>query len=102
MRSCGPDVTDLLHDDQPTACVGDLAFGYVGAFRHHVNVGFFLGASLPDPARLLRGSGRFMRHVRIEPAGALEEGALGALVRAAYADMRHLLTTRSSSASTRT
>ena len=50
MRACGTDVRELLHDGHPTACVGDAAFGYVNAFTAHVNVGFFLGAHLADPA----------------------------------------------------
>ena len=53
MRDCGDDVRELLHDGHPTACVGDAAFGYVNAFRCHVNVGFFRGAELPDPDGLL-------------------------------------------------
>ena len=52
MRSCGPDVAELLHDGHPTCCVDGIAFGYVNAFSAHVNVGFFLGATLDDPARL--------------------------------------------------
>ena len=31
MRKCGPDVCELMHDDQPTACIGDAAFAYVDA-----------------------------------------------------------------------
>ena len=49
MRGCGDDVREHLHDGHPTACIGDAAFAYVNAFRAHVNVGFFLGAILPDP-----------------------------------------------------
>ena len=30
-------------------------------FTSHVNVGFFHGAALPDPARLLQGNGKFCR-----------------------------------------
>ena len=44
---------------------GDTPFGYVNVFTSHVNVGFFQGASLPDPARLLQGNGKFMRHVKL-------------------------------------
>jgi hypothetical protein len=58
MRGCGPDVREVLHDDQPTACIGDAAFGYVDAFTAHVNVGFFGGAALADPAALLEGTGK--------------------------------------------
>ncbi len=36
MRGCGPNVTELLHDAHPTACVGDAAFGYVNVFTSHV------------------------------------------------------------------
>jgi fatty-acyl-CoA synthase len=35
-----------MHDGCPTACVGDAAFGYVGVFGAHANVGFFYGAEL--------------------------------------------------------
>jgi len=88
MRSCGEDVVELLHDGHPTACVGNLAFGYVNAFKDHVNVGFFLGASLPDPAGILEGTGRFMRHVKIRPDAPLDHSALRALIAAAYRDMK--------------
>ena len=88
MRECGDDVRELLHDDQPTACVGDAAFGYVAVFKAHVNVGFFRGAGLADPHGLLEGTGRFMRHVKLRPRGAGEATALTYLVAAAHADMQ--------------
>jgi hypothetical protein len=88
MRDCGPDVRELLHDGCPTACVGDAAFCYVNAFIAHVNVGFFQGASLADPAGLLEGSGKRMRHVKLCWAEPMNEAALGALIDAAYRDMR--------------
>lgn len=88
MRACGNDVRELLHDGQPTACVGDAAFGYVDAFTAHVNVGFFRGAELADPAGLLEGSGKFMRHVKLRPDRPVDSPALVALIEAAYADMR--------------
>ncbi|MFT3820672.1 MAG: GNAT family N-acetyltransferase [Rubrivivax sp.] len=88
MRGCGPDVTELLHDGQPTACVGDAAFGYVNAFTSHVNIGFFHGDALDDPAHLLQGSGKFMRHVKARPGALPDAAALQALVRAAHADIK--------------
>ena len=88
MRACGDDVRELLHDGHPTACVGDAAFGYVNAFSAHVNVGFFQGASLPDPAGLLQGAGRRMRHVKVRWGEPVDEAALAALITAAYEDMR--------------
>ncbi len=87
MRQCGGDVRELLHDGCPVACVGDAAFAYVDSFTAHVNVGFFHGAMLEDPAGLLTGSGKRMRHVRLTPGRAVNEAALGDLIAAAYQDI---------------
>jgi hypothetical protein len=88
MRGCGPDVRELLHDRHPVACVGDAAFAYVDAFSAHVNVGFFLGASLDDPAGLLTGTGKQMRHVKVRWAQPVDVAALSELIAVAYRDMR--------------
>lgn len=87
-RACGPEVRELLHDGHPTACVGDAAFGYVNAFTAHVNVGFFRGSELPDPANLLEGTGKRMRHVKLAPGRQVDDSALQALITSAYADMK--------------
>jgi hypothetical protein len=87
MQRCGADVRELVHDGFPTACVADAPFAYVAVFKNHVNVGFFHGASLPDPARLLEGTGKYMRHVKIKPNVDVDEPALQALVIAAYRDI---------------
>lgn len=91
MRECGDDVRELLHDGHPTVCVGGAAFGYVNAFKAHVNVGFFRGAELPDPESLLVGTGRFMRHVKLRPGEDLDARALRDLILAAYADIERRL-----------
>ena len=84
MRKCGDEVRELLHDGCPVACLGDVPFGYVNIFTSHVNVGFFQGAALPDPARLLQGTGKFMRHVKLRPGIATNDEALDRLIDAAY------------------
>jgi hypothetical protein len=88
MRGCGPDVRELVHDGCPVVVVDDAPFAYVDAFTAHVNVGFFQGASLPDPAGLLLGEGRSMRHVKLKPGLDVDRAALAALIDAAYADIR--------------
>ena len=88
MRKCGDEVREVLHDGCPVACLGDAPFGYVNVFTSHVNVGFFHGAALPDPDRLLEGSGRFMRHVKLRPGTATNDAALGRLIETAYADIK--------------
>ena len=88
MRQCGSDVRELMHDGCPTACVGDAAFGYVNAYTDHVNVGFFFGALLNDPAHLLEGTGKRGRHVKLWPGRDVDATALTQLVDTAYADIR--------------
>jgi hypothetical protein len=91
LRACGHDVRELLHDGHPTACVEDAAFAYVDALSAHVNVGFFQGAALDDPAGLLQGSGKRMRHVKLRWAQAVDKDAVQALISEAYLDMRSRL-----------
>ena len=88
MRQCGADVRELMHDGCPVACVEDVPFGYVNAFKEHVNVGFFNGASLADPAGLLEGTGKRMRHVKLRPGREPDLAALADIVAAAYSDVR--------------
>jgi len=88
MRNCGDEVREVLHDGCPTACLGDAAFACVNVFTSHVNVGFFQGASLPDPSGLLQGTGKFMRHVRLRPETETDSASLRRLIEAAYADVK--------------
>jgi hypothetical protein len=88
MRNCGDEVRELLHDGCPVACLGDVPFGYVNVFTSHMNVGFFHGAALPDPGRLLQGSGKYMRHVKLRRGTAVNAAALSRLIEAAYADIK--------------
>jgi hypothetical protein len=88
MRECGDEVRELMHDGCPVACLGDAPFGYVNAFTSHVNVGFFYGAELPDPAGLLEGSGKRMRHVKLKPGVPVNSAALSRLIDDAYSDIK--------------
>jgi hypothetical protein len=88
MRKCGDEVRELLHDGCPVACLGDVPFGYVNVFTSHVNVGFFRGAMLPDPARLLQGEGKRMRHVKLRPGTATNAPALSRLIETAFLDIK--------------
>ena len=88
MRGCGDEVRELVHDGCPVACFGDVPFGYVNVFTSHVNVGFFQGAGLADPAGLLQGTGKFMRHVKLRPGTAVDSAALHRLIETAYLDIK--------------
>ncbi len=88
LRACGFDVLEMMHDGCPVVCVKDVPFAYVNVFKAHANVGFFIGAELTDPARLLEGNGRRMRHVKVRPGAPLDSKALGALIQESYADVK--------------
>ena len=88
MRRCGDEVREILHDGCPVACLGDAPFGYVNVFTSHVNVGFFQGAALADPAGLLQGSGKFMRHVKLRSGTATDTASLSRLIEMAYSEMK--------------
>jgi Domain of unknown function (DU1801) len=87
LRGCGEDVRELLHDGHPTACVGDAAFAYVDAFKAHANLGFFYGTALDDPAGLLQGTGKRMRHVKLHWGRSPDAATLRQLILAAYRDI---------------
>lgn len=83
-RGVGDEVRELFHDGCPVACFGDVPFAYVNVFTAHMNLGFYRGAELRDPKRLLQGSGKSMRHVKLSPGSAIDAEALRGLIEAAY------------------
>ena len=88
LRDCGDEVRESMHDGCPTACLGDVPFAYVGVYTSHVSIGFFQGAALPDPARLLLGTGKRMRHVKLQPGQPANTAALHHLIEAAWSDIK--------------
>lgn len=58
---------------------------YLSAFTEHANLGFFRGADLDDPAGLLEGTGKKLRHVKVRPGAPLPEEGIRALLREAFA-----------------
>ncbi len=50
--------------------------------------GVLSGAALPDPARLLQGTGKFMRHVKLRPGTAIDGASLSGLIEMAYSDIK--------------
>ena len=58
------------------------------AAADHVQFGFFRGAALADPLRLLQGAGQRVRHVKLRRAADVGAPALAALLRQAVARAR--------------
>ena len=61
------------------------AFVFTTTHTSWVNLGFNFGSQLKDPKGLLRGDGKWIRHVRIAQASDLEAAGVRELVRSAIA-----------------
>ena len=89
MRDCGDEVREVFHDGAANACFGDAPFAYVNIFTSHVNVGFFQGALLRDPAKLLQGDGKRLRHVKLRPGAPVDAPRLRELIETSFRDIKH-------------
>ncbi len=96
IREAMPDAVELVWPKQNIASYGvgpkkmSEHFCYVGLFKAHVNLGFYYGADLPDPGGLLEGTGKALRHVKLEDPDMLGNAALRKLVVAAAAHLPKL------------
>jgi Domain of unknown function (DU1801) len=56
---------------------------YIGVIKDHVNLGFIRGSELADPQRILEGTGKQMRHIKIRNMSDLERPAVRAYLQEA-------------------
>ncbi len=68
-----PDAEEILFEGWKNVSYGDRQgrsdkhlLLYIAPFKDSVNLGFCRGANLPDEARLLKGSGKLMRHLKLK------------------------------------
>ena len=84
VRTLSPDATETLHRGWKCVSYGHARkFCAIAPHKESVNLQFHSGTALPDPARLLEGTGKSMRHVKLKTAADLKRRGLLALVRAA-------------------
>jgi len=87
MRRRFPGAYILVYDNynalaigfSPTERTADAIFS-LALFPRWVSLFFFHGAQLPDPHRRLRGSGKQVRHIILDDAGALDEPVVEVLL----------------------
>ena len=58
----------------------------IAVYTKHVNLGFNRGSTLPDPHRLLEGTGAWMRHIKMKTPADLARPQIHDYLRAAIAD----------------
>lgn len=84
--------TVRLGDNSATFGVGPKkmtdGYAYIMPMRGYINLGFYQGALLADPQRLLEGTGKGLRHVKIRSLAEADRPAVRALVAAALARRR--------------
>lgn len=88
VRSTVPDHDELRVHGAPQFCVGGEPFCYVVGYAKHVNLGFCEGAGLRDPEKLLEGTGKAMRHVKIRPGAEFPGKVLSRMVQEAARRVR--------------
>lgn len=61
---------------------------YILPHKSWVNLGFYYGASLPDPYNLMEGSGKNMRHIKMRSLEDTERPGVVELIESAIAERR--------------
>jgi hypothetical protein len=56
---------------------------YISGHRDHLNLGFAYGAALPDPTRIVIGTGKRLRHIELRTVEDAERPAVRAVLMAA-------------------
>jgi hypothetical protein len=62
---------------------GKVPVAYVYSAPDHVQFGFFGGSALKDPGGLLKGEGKFVRHIKVRKRSDIDEKEFGTLLRQA-------------------
>lgn len=84
VREVVPDAAEKLHRPWKTIAYGRTRkFCAISPHQAWVNLQFHAGATLEDPTGLLEGTGKSMRHVRVDTAADLKDDALVVLLRQA-------------------
>jgi hypothetical protein len=82
VKSTAPHVSEVYKWGQPVY-EHKGPFAYVKAHAAQVNFGFWRGADLDDPKRMLQGEGERMRHVKILETHVIDDAVFGAFVKQA-------------------
>jgi hypothetical protein len=90
MRARLPGAIELVYDNYnalaigfgPTERASDVIFS-IALYPRWVSLFFFNGVGLPDPQKLLKGSGKTVRHIVLENASDLDKPAVKALMKLA-------------------
>jgi hypothetical protein len=87
MRARLPGAVELVYDNYNALAIGfgptertSEAIFSIALFPRWVSLFFLQGANLPDPQRLLKGSGKVARHIVLKDAADLDKPAVQELI----------------------
>lgn len=83
VRAAAPQLTETVKWGNGCWVAGAIPIAYAHAQAELVQFGFFNGAALKDPHELLEGTGRYVRHIKVRTAAAVDPSAFGALLKQA-------------------
>ena len=66
-------------------------YSYILPHKNWVNLGFYKGVDLPDPAGLMEGTGKKLRHVKVRSLEDAERSEIRALLKEALAEREQAL-----------
>jgi hypothetical protein len=64
-------------------------YAYIAPQSHYVNLGFYHGVALEDPAGLLEGAGKRLRHIKIKSISDAKTKDVGRLLKAALSERKN-------------
>jgi len=83
VKRAAPKLTESVKWGNGCWVKGNEPVAYVYSDTGLVQFGFFRGASLDDPKKLLEGKGAYVRHVKVRKTADIDEKAFAALLRQA-------------------
>ena len=89
-----PGVTEIVWPKQKIASFGfgpkkmTEHYAYIAVQGGHINLGFYYGASLPDPHKLLEGTGKKLRHIELHKTTDAQSSAVITLLNHAFTERK--------------
>jgi hypothetical protein len=80
VKSAAPHLSTTVKWGQGCFADGDEPKLFIHAEPDHLQFGFYRGSSMKDPAKLLTGKGKYVRHVKIRTPKDIDARALSRLI----------------------
>jgi hypothetical protein len=94
LLEAAPDAIESIYDAYSAVAIGFSftgrlkdTFCHIATYAHHVNLGFNRGATLSDPQKVLEGTGKSVRHIKIAHESDLAAPFLAHYIREAIAQV---------------